>query len=143
MSEPDAVFAYGTLQVEDVMVAVTGRRFDHETARLPDYRRRRIRDRSYPGIVPASGDETRGVVFRGIDAETLARLDVFEGELYERLRVYVCAEGERLVRAWVYVVAERYRERVSDEPWSLDEFLRVHGEAFLAECRQAREEGVR
>ena len=135
MSRTDAVFAYGTLQIDAVMHAVTGRRFDGAEALLPGFRRRRLMQRTYPGIVPFTGEETRGVVVRGVDAETLARLDAFEDELYDR-RVLEVRTGGGGVLAWTYVVADPYRHLLSDQPWDVQDFLLEHGEAFLASCRR-------
>lgn len=140
----DAVFAYGTLVFDDVMEAVTGRRFQGAPASLAGYARRRIVERSYPGIFPDPTGRTPGRLFVGVDAASLRALDVFEGDLYDRLRLPVSPEaGGGPVHAWTYVVAERFRHRLSEHTWDPDEFMLEHGEAFIADCRRAREEGVR
>ena len=135
------IFVYGTLQADEVMEAVTGQRFEGVPARLAGYRRRRILDRTYPAVVPVSGESTEGVLFRGVDEEALARLDVFEGHLYERSLVPVNAAGST-VEAWVYVLAPQHVDRLSDQPWDLESFMLEHGEAFVASCRRFAEEGV-
>jgi gamma-glutamylcyclotransferase (GGCT)/AIG2-like uncharacterized protein YtfP len=138
----DRVFAYGTLIFPEVMRAVTGRTFEAEPAVLPGYRRRRIEARTYPGIVEVSEEFTEGRLYRNVDEATLARLDVFEGELYERLRLRVTLEGGEALEAWGYVVAARYEHRVSREAWDAEDFLLQHAEAFLESCRRFREDGV-
>jgi len=136
------IFVYGTLQLDEVMEAVTGRRFEGRPAALHGYLRRRVRERSYPAVVPRDGERTEGIVFRGVDRESLARLDVFEGDLYERLEVQVEVQGEGGVGAWAYVLAPEHADRLSPDAWYLEEFLRDHGRAFIEGCRRFREEGV-
>jgi gamma-glutamylcyclotransferase (GGCT)/AIG2-like uncharacterized protein YtfP len=130
------IFVYGTLQIDAVMQAVTGRRFEGAPATLDGYTRRRLRERTYPAVVPEADARTEGVVFRGLDDDALARLDVFEDVLYERLRLPVRTGDAQTEDAWVYVLAAEHAGWLSDEPWDLDEFVREHGDAFLAACRE-------
>jgi gamma-glutamylcyclotransferase (GGCT)/AIG2-like uncharacterized protein YtfP len=138
----DSIFAYGTLQLDAVMEAVTGRRFQGVPAVLDGYRRRLVADRTYPAVVPAQGEQTEGTLLRGLDEETLARLDVFEGPLYRRRRLPVRAGGGERVEAWVYVLAPEHRDRLSDARFDLADFTREHARAFVESCRRFREEGV-
>jgi gamma-glutamylcyclotransferase (GGCT)/AIG2-like uncharacterized protein YtfP len=145
MSGIDAVFAYGTLQLDEVMEAVTGQRFEAARATLPGYRRNRLVDRSYPGVTPAPDAVTLGCLYRGIDAPTLERLDIFESEIYDRLELTVqmgASQADPTARAWVYVVAPRYRHLLSPDPWDLDAFMRDHGRVFIESCKRFRVEGV-
>lgn len=133
------MFAYGTLQFDDVMEVVVGRRFSGAPARLLGYRRGRVLGRTYPAIVAAETETTEGVVFEDVDDEALARLDVFEGSLY--VREWLTLEpGDG---AFGYVIAPGKEHLLSDRPWCPDEFLLEHGEAFLESCRRSRAEGVR
>ena len=137
-----ALFAYGTLQFPEVMEAVTGRRFPGVEATLRGHLRRRLEARPYPGIVAREGEETPGRVYREIDPRSLARLDVFEGRIYDRRRVQVRTAGGALVEAWAYVLAEPYAHLLSPEPWDARDFLARHRDAFLQSCRRFGEEGV-
>ena len=132
------VFAYGTLMFDEVMEAVVGRRFEGVPARLRGYERYQVRGQSYPAIVRREEGVTEGTLFSGIDEETLARLDRFEGSSYQREWVTLDT-GER---AWAYVVAPGEEPLLSDQSWNPDEFLREHGEAFVESCGPFREEGV-
>jgi len=145
MSSIDAVFAYGTLQLDEVMQAVTGSSFEALPAALEGYRRNRLVDRSYPGVAPVEGAVTRGCVYRGIDAATLERLDIFESEIYDRLELTASLGGDapqQSLQVWVYVVAPRHRHLLSHEPWEVAEFMRDHGPGFIESCRRFRAEGV-
>jgi len=132
------IFAYGTLLFDDVMEAVVGRRFEGTPARLHGYERRRVQARSYPAIVMAEEKITEGIVFSGLDEETLERLDVFEGSAYVREWVTL----ETGVGAWAYVLAPGKEQLLSEQSWDPDDFLLEHGEAFLESCKRFREEGV-
>lgn len=130
----DSVFTYGTLQVPAVMTAVTGKTFPFQPAVLPAYRCFKIRHRVYPAIIADSTAETTGTLYTGIDAEALALLDEFEDVLYDRLTVEVQTETGR-VKAYAYVVADKYRHRLSDEAWDLCEFESKHLPSYLQRIR--------
>ena len=137
-----SLFAYGTLQFPEIMEAVTGRRFPGTEARVSGYRRRRLEARPYPGIVPRPGEETTGRLYREIDAGSLARLDVFEGRIYDRRRILATSADGSEVVAWAYVVADAFAYLVTPEVWDARAFLAQHRDAFLEACKRFREEGV-
>ena len=132
------VFAYGTLMFDEVMEAVVGRRFEGVPARLRGYERYQVLGQSYPAIVRRNEGVTEGILFRGIDEETLARLDRFEGSSYRREWIALDT-GES---AWVYVVAPGKERLLSDEPWNPDDFLREHGATFAEAWGIVREENA-
>lgn len=130
-----AFFAYGTLAFPEVMEAVTGRRFASGAAALPGFARYRVRGRVYPGVIAEKGGETAGCLYTGLGAATLALLDRFEGDLYERRSLAVQTVASTPVQAQVYVVPERLRAVLSDEPWSPEEFVTRELTRYLAACR--------
>src|SRR5262245_64477881 len=108
------LFCYGSLEFAEVMRAVTGRSFAHARARLGGWERRRLRGRSYPGLRPHAGASTAGTLWQGIDPGSAARLDRFEGALYERRTLPVRAAGG-LADAEVYVIREEHLGELSAE----------------------------
>jgi gamma-glutamylcyclotransferase (GGCT)/AIG2-like uncharacterized protein YtfP len=133
-----AVFAYGTLLFPAVMEAVTGRRFETREAELAGYVRQRLRRQIYPAAVASPGARVVGRLYEGVDAATLARLDRFEGDLYERRRVCVApAEGGE-VSAELYVLVAAQRGELLDEPWDPEAFESVHLAAYLRSCAAFR-----
>ena len=75
VSPADArLFVYGTLELSEVMLAVTGQTFESEEAILDGYARGLLRGEEFPGIVPDSDARTRGILYRGIDSLSLRRL---------------------------------------------------------------------
>jgi gamma-glutamylcyclotransferase (GGCT)/AIG2-like uncharacterized protein YtfP len=108
----ESVFVYGTLTVPRVMRAVTGREFDLLPASLPGYACFRVRGAAYPGVV-------------------LARLDRFEGRVYERRRVTVRVEPDERREAWAWVIRPEHRSLLSNEPWNRERFVRHDLPSFL------------
>ena len=116
------MFVYGTLMAEPVMRSVCGHRFASTPAVLHDFRRRRVSGEVYPAIIPCPGDQVEGALYGGLNAKQLALLDVFEGSMYRRAIVHVTT-GSRWRSAHSYIMAPAYRPALTDEPWSLDDFL--------------------
>jgi gamma-glutamylcyclotransferase (GGCT)/AIG2-like uncharacterized protein YtfP len=129
------LFTYGTLEIPEIMQAVTGRRFASEPGTvLEGYARFRVDGRRYPGIREAPGSRTEGRLYRGVDPDSLAALDRFEGDLYVRCALPVlCAAGSAV--AETYVVRPGRRGELSDEPWDRERFLERDYADYLAGCR--------
>ena len=126
-----SVFTYGSLVFAPVMRAVTGRSFSHERARLDGWVRLRIRGERYPGLRPRAIASTPGILWHGVDAESLARLDRFELAIYERLALRVRTARGESVQADVYVIRPEHYARLSHEPWDPARFARESLPAFV------------
>jgi len=125
------VFAYGTLQIAEVMEEVTGLRPRGRPARLSGFARFRVRDDVYPGIVERAGAETPGLLYQGLGSSAVALLDRFEGNMYERRVLEVVREDGRAQPAAVYVVVSAAEHLLSGDPWDLEEFTRHHLSGFV------------
>jgi gamma-glutamylcyclotransferase (GGCT)/AIG2-like uncharacterized protein YtfP len=125
------LYTYGTLQVAAIIERIVGRALAGEPARLEGYARFRVKGRVYPAIVEAAGCEVPGVLYAGLEAAELDRLDFYEGDLYERREVSVWA-GAGVQRAATYVLRSELRHELSDEGWELAGFLRDHLDEYLA-----------
>jgi gamma-glutamylcyclotransferase (GGCT)/AIG2-like uncharacterized protein YtfP len=136
-----SIFAYGTLEAPEVVALVLGRTLPGVEARLDDFARHRVRGRLFPGIVPRTEAATPGTLLREASDADLARLDSFEGALYERRRVEVTltarTEDGRVLReeAWVYVVRREREGELSDDAWSREQFDREWLPIVLARWR--------
>ena len=124
-------FAYGTLQLPEVMLAVTGQRFNPQPASLGHFARYRLKHKSFPGIRPEPGSIVRGLVYLDLGGQTLKCLDAFEDAFYHREPVVITASGGNELIAQTYVVKADCHGLLSTDPWCLDEFRRVHLAAFL------------
>lgn len=117
------LLTYGTLQFDDVWLRVAGRPLTTVPGEAAGYGVYRVDGREYPGMTPEPGATAAGTVYLDVDDETLARLDVFEGDEYTRLAVRVtCADGvDRECEA--YVIPSESRRLLTDEPWTRESFL--------------------
>lgn len=113
---------------EAILTRVLGRAFEGvmEDALLLDHARHRIIGVDYPAVVAEPGKQVRGTLCRGIMPRDLKRLDVFEGDEYERRWVDVRA-ASGLVRAQTYVFIADV-SRLEPREWSFAEF---EGEKLL------------
>ncbi|MEZ5625971.1 MAG: gamma-glutamylcyclotransferase family protein [Rhodocyclaceae bacterium] len=128
MTAPTACFTYGSLMCEDIFRAVAGQACAAEPAQLAGYRRHPVRGEDYPGIRPATGAAVDGVLYHGLSATALARLDAFEGAQYQREAVEVRTAGGTVVAAWVYVFHPAQVHRLGVGDWDAAAFMR-HGKA--------------
>jgi hypothetical protein len=120
----------------EVMEIVAGRRLVSRAAVLSGYERRALRGEVYPGIAPASGARVAGVLWEGLDATALARIDRFESEIYERVACEVEAGRGARRGAEVYVLAPAHRARLLAHDWDEAEFRRRHLADYLVGCRE-------
>ncbi|WP_367025253.1 gamma-glutamylcyclotransferase family protein [Methylococcus sp. ANG] len=131
-----SLFAYGTLQLPEVMAAVAGRAFDAVSAWLPGHARYRLRRRVYPGLRREAGAITPGTLFLGLGPRDLARLDRFEDAFYTRTEVTVSTAALGCQAAQVYLIPPRSEHLLVYRGWSLDDFIRAHGPAYVRRCRR-------
>jgi gamma-glutamylcyclotransferase (GGCT)/AIG2-like uncharacterized protein YtfP len=125
------IFAYGTLMIPSVMVAVTGRHFRSQKAILRDYARFTVKGESYPGIIPLTDAITEGIIYFNVNEFSLAQLDTFEGDLYERTRIRVETEKREMQNAEAYVIQSKYLGYLSLKRWDVKEFIKKDLEMFL------------
>lgn len=130
-----SVFTYGTLQVPEVMAAVTGGWPESEEAMLPGYACYRMKHRIYPGTIPCDGSFVRGRIYRGIDDLKLQYLDAFEDVLYQR-RLLAVRVHDSTINAHAYIVADEYRDLLLPEPWHIEEFVSNHLVRYLDSCNR-------
>ena len=125
------LFCYGSLEFAEVMRAVTGRSFAHEPARIDGWVRVCVRGQKYPGLRPRLWSSTQGTLWRGIDEQSAAKLDRFEGTLYRRRSLPVRTHGGVSVTAQVYVVPDENQKLLSNAPWEKARFARESLAEFL------------
>jgi len=128
---PPHLYTYGTLQLPQIMGQIVGRAVRGRPAQLAGYARYRIRDRVYPAIIEAPGATLEGVVYELLEPAELARLDDYEGPLYERRVVTVEVDAGQL-EAHTFVLRAEHVHRLSAEPWDLERFEREHLTSYLA-----------
>lgn len=124
----NALFAYGTLQLPEMMQKILGRSVSGVPALLKDYRSGLVARANFPGIVPQAGECVEGMRLTGFSQDDLQLLDAYEGELYRRIRVQVHLKEEPFLQkqSWVYCMAPWAHGRVTATPWTI-EWYREYG----------------
>ena len=106
-----------------------GRKTSGAPATIDGYRRVRVKDKLYPGLIAGPG-AVAGVV-TGLGDDDLDLLDAFEDDFYERLRAPVLLSDGREVSAFTYVVPARNLHHVTDETWDREGFGRESLACYL------------
>ncbi|MBN2531080.1 MAG: gamma-glutamylcyclotransferase [Deltaproteobacteria bacterium] len=125
------LFTYGSLMCDDIMVHVAGPCRTIGSARLTDYRCVAVKNEEYPAIFNNGGYITHGVLYDQISDDGFARLDEFEGEMYERRVVAVTLEDGSTVETYTYVFKPEFAHLLTDENWQFEAFLKKGKAAFI------------
>lgn len=127
MTPPELpLFAYGSLMLGPVLRRVA----DSPLASLPGWRRRIVRGREFPAILPDPSESVAGVLWDGLSPRALAALDAFEGPLYSRSEILaITPAGPR--PAWAFSLLPAFADSLSPDPWSLRAFLQTGLEPFI------------
>jgi gamma-glutamylcyclotransferase (GGCT)/AIG2-like uncharacterized protein YtfP len=143
---PHTAFFYGTLMAPKVLhrvchgptvpLSTTGNNaIAVRPALLKSYRRHRVLAADYPAIIPHESSTVRGTLVEGLTDGDIWRLDIFEGDEYERrkVKVRVITEdthdepsedqlGDEVeAESYIWIAGEN---RLEDEEWDFDEFMR-------------------
>ena len=130
------VFTYGSLMFAPVWQRVVRGHHRSIEATLFGYNRFAVAGEAYPGILAHSESahdaQVTGLVYLGVDADDLLRLDRFEGEDYQRCTVGVHTDAAPpVLSAQTYVY--KNAARLSELAWNPQEFAL---EKFMASyCR--------
>ena len=130
------LFAYGTLMEPRVLRQVTGLTPRATSATLIGFRRLAFKNECFPGIVPATAEETAetmviGRIFFELSDSAWPLLDAFESAIYERVEVDVFATTREKFKAETYIVKGAYRHLLTDRDWDFDYFLNHDLEQYL------------
>lgn len=117
---PCNIFTYGSLMFSSVWQQVVRGHYRSVNARLSDHARFAVAGESYPGLVAQRGAAVEGVLYLGIDAPDIARLDGFEGSEYRRAAVHVLTPDGADVAAHAYLY--NFPQRLLDAAWQPEHF---------------------
>jgi hypothetical protein len=126
---------------------------------LHAHRRYKVRNASFPAILPTKAGEdstVRGTLVTGLTDGDIWRLDIFEGDMYERREVTVrLLEGEDGVgdlskyesgnKEGGEVVAETYiwvqgQKQLESSEWDFTEFVKEKMSAWVGDAEDGEEE---
>ena len=129
------VFTYGTLEIPEVMEAVTGKSLASAEAWAKGFTKFLLKGRIYPGMTAVQGAICSGRVYYHIDRRTLEILDAFEDEMYIRERIEVEVQKGRSLEAYAYLIPPHYRNCLTSTPWQPDEFITKYLVHYLEACK--------
>jgi gamma-glutamylcyclotransferase (GGCT)/AIG2-like uncharacterized protein YtfP len=112
------------------MQAVTGKRLKPVVATLTGHQRFKFKEKTYPGIIKNEASSIEGMLYKDVDKQSIQLLDEFEDIMYKRCLLDVQV-GNETEQAFVYVVKDEYRDRLSEKEWSLEEFKRKYLSFYL------------
>ncbi len=107
----------------DIWQSLVSGHYPSQSAHLFGFQRVFIRGDRYPVLRPAAQQQSvAGVVYHNINRRDLNRLDVFEGEFYQRVRVTLFNREHQKCTAEVYLLKPKYRHLASKRPWAPEYF---------------------
>ncbi len=126
------LFAYGSLMFEEVWSRLARGSYVKRSARLHGFSRRKVRDDVFPVVFRShDADWVDGVVYLNVTADDIVKLDVFEGELYDRQQHTVVVEQQEKAVAAVYVLKDDYCYMTDEAMWDPAWFAREGLVMFL------------
>lgn len=123
------IFTYGTLMSEEIWNNVVIAKYKFDKAKLSGFGKKKLKDREYPGLIRCEGSITDGVIYYDVAEEDVNRLDKFEGEEYERVKVIVEKDSDA-IEAFTYLYKNEFSENILRLEWSYDDFLKNGFESF-------------
>jgi gamma-glutamylcyclotransferase (GGCT)/AIG2-like uncharacterized protein YtfP len=122
------VFTYGTLMFPEIWRTVVGQEFETVEGSAIGFAIYRVVDAVFPGIIKADDRESvRGVVYLDVDHASVARLDLFEDDFYERQALWIACDDGQQRAAEAYVVPPQNCNVLTDEPWQRAAFIASGG----------------
>lgn len=127
------IFLYGTLSHIELLERVLDRprdRIDLSGAELRDHAVFGARDQAFPVLIPKPGQRARGVLARNLGADDVARLQFYlRTQDREICNLEVETDSGERVAADIFSAPPDQSQ--TDEPWSLDNWVRDWGDLTL------------
>ncbi|MDY6979643.1 MAG: gamma-glutamylcyclotransferase family protein [Pseudomonadota bacterium] len=129
------LFTYGTLELPEVFVAVTGQTQAGIPATLNGYARYRLEGEVYPGIIATPGEGLQGTLYQDLSPEIHYKIDHYEDTCYEKRQVRVTTKDGQELFAMAYVIPDEKSRLLSTRRWDQQQFIEQHLENFLRYIR--------
>jgi hypothetical protein len=130
------LFFFGTLMDPEVREIVMGRPLAAdavESAVVQGFRRVFVADRHYPMLLPHASGWVDGTLVRGVDPESVHRLQVYEGWEYSLAPIRVRTASGQSVMAHVFMCPPHVQADKRD--WKLDQWQMRHKRTFLPRAK--------
>jgi gamma-glutamylcyclotransferase (GGCT)/AIG2-like uncharacterized protein YtfP len=123
------IFVYGTLMNPDIWFKVTKENNSFKKTVINNYSRSKLKGELYPGIFKKTGSNVIGKIYFDVSSHAISKLDIFEGERYERTKVDTIVENKS-VNAQTYVLTSKFHYLLTMEEWNYEEFLNSGNDQF-------------
>jgi gamma-glutamylcyclotransferase (GGCT)/AIG2-like uncharacterized protein YtfP len=124
------LFVYGALMYNEVWNSIVVGKHEKISAQLPGYKRLKVKDEEYPGIVTGDGT-VKGFIWFDVDDENISRLDNFEAKCYERVEEYAQDMNGQDIKVDVYRIRENYKTILEDVEWDIKHFEKSGLKKFI------------
>jgi gamma-glutamylcyclotransferase (GGCT)/AIG2-like uncharacterized protein YtfP len=131
-TDPEALFAYGSLLFPEVVQALLGRIPESTPAAVAGWRVAALPGRVYPALVAAEA-LAKGHLLAGLTRQEWRIIDAFEDHLYD-LRRLTLTDGRH---GWAYLYADA--SDVSPDDWDANRFEQHDLAAFVGRCTAWRQ----
>ena len=115
------LFTYGTLMDADIWDELVASPYETAKFSLSGYKRYALKDKAYPGLIREEGATTHGLIYFNVSNFDIVKLDVFEGQEYERITIDTVFNDQAITLETFLFVGES--EFLIDEDWDLDHFV--------------------
>jgi gamma-glutamylcyclotransferase (GGCT)/AIG2-like uncharacterized protein YtfP len=127
------VFCYGSLMYPEVWNLVVEGDYQQQPAKLFGYRRKKIKNEEYPGIIAGNQEDmVEGTIYLNLSNHDLKRLDLFEGDLYLRVKLNCLLPQNSYLTAHTYVINPQYQTIVDEQDWDKQQFEQNGLKKFLS-----------
>jgi len=117
------------------MQEVSGHSGKPVAATLHGHLRLCVTGEHYPAMVVRPGYQVEGMLYRHIADAAWHRLDLFEGEMYRRVKVTVVPADGQTVEAQTYLIHPAQEQHLSAKVWNFADFLAHSKPLFEREYR--------
>jgi gamma-glutamylcyclotransferase (GGCT)/AIG2-like uncharacterized protein YtfP len=107
------LFVYGTLLSKDIWTSIVSGDYSSDSAVLKGYARKKVTGKNYPGLIEQNGSTVEGQIYYDISEEDLIKLDEYEGEEYQRIKVSVFLASEKNIECFTYAFKREYFSRLT------------------------------
>jgi gamma-glutamylcyclotransferase (GGCT)/AIG2-like uncharacterized protein YtfP len=125
------LFVYGALMYEEVWRRIVSGEFRKINGQVSGYRRLAVKNEEYPGLVEGEG-VVPGCIWFALDDDNLTRLDVFEGEYYERVPALALDDAGNRVQVHVYRFRGEFEDLLEEHDWNVEKFESTGLTKFLS-----------
>lgn len=117
------IFCYGSLMYPEVWNLIVKGRYQQQQAKICGYRRKKVKNELYPGLIATLPEDTvAGTVYFSVTDEDLTRLDLFEAEIYIRIKVNCFLVNNSCIEAFAYLIHPQKQTVLEPEDWNQQEF---------------------